>query len=100
MAGPVAGVPRFEHTLDAGIALAELAGRIGDHVGMAAFGADVLVTPGPRSGRTQARRILDPPLDPQPSLGAPAYRRAFASVLTRHLPLTLLVSLTEPPVQA
>ncbi|HKN49387.1 MAG TPA: DUF58 domain-containing protein [Actinomycetota bacterium] len=100
MAGTVAGVPRFEHTLDAGIALAELAGRIGDHVGMAAFGADVLVTAGPRSGRTQARRILDLLFDLQPSLDAPNYRRAFASVLTRYRRRALLVLLTELTDQA
>ena len=95
MAGTVAGVPRFEHTLDAGIALAELAGRVGDHVGMAAFGGDVLVTAGPRSGRTQARRILDLLFDLQPSLDAPNYRRVFSSVLTRYRRRALLVLLTE-----
>jgi uncharacterized protein (DUF58 family) len=100
MAGTVAGVPRFEHTLDAGIALAELAGRVGDHVGMAAFGADVLVTAGPRSGRTQARRILDLLFDVQPSLDAPNYRRVFASVLTRYRRRALLVLLTELTDQA
>jgi uncharacterized protein (DUF58 family) len=100
MAGTVAGVPRFEHTLDAGIALAELAGRVGDHVGMAAFGADVLVTAAPRSGRTQARRILDLLFDLQPSLDAPNYRRAFSSVLARYRRRALLVLLTELTDQA
>ncbi|HYR64392.1 MAG TPA: DUF58 domain-containing protein, partial [Actinomycetota bacterium] len=95
MAGTVAGVPRFEHTLDAGIALAELAGRAGDHVGMAAFGGDVLVAAGPRSGRTQARRILDLLFDLQPSLDAANYRRVFAAVLSRYRRRALLVLLTE-----
>lgn len=100
MAGTVAGVPRFEHTLDAGIALAQLAGRAGDHVGMAAFGADVLVTAGPRSGRAQARRILDLLFDLQPSLDAANYRRAFAAVLSRYRRRALLVLLTELTDQA
>ena len=100
MAGAVEGVPRFEHTLDAGIALAELAGRIGDHVGLAAFGADVLATLGPRSGRGQARRILDLLFDLQPSLDAANYRRAFSAVLTRHRRRALLVLLTELADQA
>jgi uncharacterized protein (DUF58 family) len=95
MAGTVGGVPRFEHTLDAGIALADLAGRVGDHVGMAAFGADVLASVGPRSGRAQARRILDLLFDLQPSLDAPNYRRAFAVVLSRYRRRALLVLLTE-----
>jgi uncharacterized protein (DUF58 family) len=100
MAGTVAGVPRFDHTLDAGIALAELAGRIGDHVGMAAFGRDVLVTAGPRSGPTQARRILDLLFDVQPTLDAANYRRAFAAVLSRYRRRALLVLLTELTDQA
>ena len=100
MAGTVAGVPRFEHTLDAGIALAELAGRAGDHVGMAAFGADVLAIIGPRSGRLQARRILDLLFDLQPSLDAANYRRAFAVVLSRYRRRALLVLLTELTDQA
>lgn len=95
MAGTVAGVPRFEHTLNAGIALAELAGRVGDHVGMAAFGADVLATVGPRSGRAQPRRILEQLFDLEPSLDAPNYRRAFASVLARNRRRALLALLTD-----
>ena len=95
MAGTVAGVPRFEHTLDAGIALAELAGRVGDHVGMAAFGASVLVSMTPRTGRTQARRILEQLFDVQPSLDAPNYGQAFAAVLARNRRRALLVLLTD-----
>ncbi|HLI55522.1 MAG TPA: DUF58 domain-containing protein [Actinomycetota bacterium] len=100
MAGTVAGVPRFEHTLDAGIAVAELAGRVGDHVGMAAFSGDVLAFVGPRAGRTQARRILDQLFDVQPSLDAADYRRAFAVILSRHRRRALLVLLTELADQA
>jgi uncharacterized protein (DUF58 family) len=100
MAGTVAGAPRFEYALDAGIAVAELAGRVGDHVGMAAFGADVLATVSPRAGRTQARRILDQLFDVEPSLDAPDYRRAFAVVLSRHRRRALIVLLTELADQA
>jgi uncharacterized protein (DUF58 family) len=95
MAGTVERVPRFEHALDAGIALAELAGRTGDHVGMAAFAGDVLVSTGPRAGRAQGRRILDQLFDLEPSLDAPNYRRAFAVILSRHRRRALLVLLTE-----
>ena len=100
MAGTVAGVPRFEHTLDAGIAVAELAGRVGDHVGMAAFAGDVLANLAPRAGRTQARRILELLFDLEPSLDAPDYRRAFAVILSRHRRRALLVLLTELTDQA
>jgi len=100
MAGTVAGVPRFDYTLDAGIALAELAGRVGDHVGMAAFGRDVIASAAPRSGPAQARRILDLLFDLQPSLDAPNYRRAFSAVLSRYRRRALLVLLTELTDQA
>ena len=95
MAGTVGGAPRFEHALDAGIALAELAGRVGDHVGMTAFAGDVRVTVGPRSGRTQARRILDVLFNIHPTLDAPNYPRAFGLLLARHRRRALLVLLTE-----
>lgn len=95
MAGTVAGAPRFEHALDAGIALAELAGRVGDHVGMTAFAGDVRVTVGPRSGRTQARRILDVLFNVHPTLDAPNYPRAFGLLLARYRRRALLVLLTE-----
>lgn len=100
MAGTVAGVPRFEHTLDAGIAVAELAGRVGDHVGMAAFSGDALAFAAPRAGRAQARRILDQLFDVHPSLDAADYRRAFAVILSRHRRRALLVLLTELADQA
>lgn len=95
MAGTVGGAPRFEHALDAGIALAELAGRVGDHVGMTAFAGDVRVTVGPRSGRSQARRILDVLFNIHPTLDAPNYSRAFGLLLARYRRRALLVLLTE-----
>lgn len=95
MAANVAGVSRFEHAIDAGMAVAELAARVGDHVGMVAFGSDVLAAAGPRGGRAQARRILDVLYGLEPGLEAPNYRLAFASLLTRYRRRSLLVLLTE-----
>ncbi|MGH2768825.1 MAG: DUF58 domain-containing protein, partial [Actinomycetota bacterium] len=81
--------------LDASLAVAELAARVGDHVGMVAFGRDVLAMVGPRSGRTQPRRILDALFDLEPELSAPNYARAFSLLLARCRRRALLVLVTE-----
>src|SRR6266571_4405422 len=47
MAGTVAGVSRFEYGLDAAVAIADLATRVGDQVGMAAFDGRIRVLVGP-----------------------------------------------------
>jgi uncharacterized protein (DUF58 family) len=95
MAGSVGGVSRFEHAIDAGFTLAELAAYVGDRVGMLAFGGQVAAMIGPRGGRDQPRRILDLLFDVEPSLEAPDYTRAFATMLSRHRRRALLVVLTE-----
>jgi uncharacterized protein (DUF58 family) len=57
MAAQVEGVSRLEHALDAAVAVAELASRVGDHVGAVAFGRDVRAEIGPRDpGPTAADR--------------------------------------------
>jgi uncharacterized protein (DUF58 family) len=95
MAGSTAGVPRFEHALDAAMAVAELATRVGDRVGMLAFGSRVLASVPARGGRTQPRRILEELFALEPSLDAPAYRTAFAALLARTRRRSLLVLFTE-----
>jgi uncharacterized protein (DUF58 family) len=95
MAGSTAGVPRFEHALDAAMAVAELASRVGDRVGMLAFGSRVLAAVPARGGRTQPRRILEELFALEPSLDAPAYRTAFAALLARTRRRSLLVLFTE-----
>jgi uncharacterized protein (DUF58 family) len=95
MAGTVAGTSRFELAIDAAFALAELATYVGDRVGMVAFGAGVHRMLGPRGGRDQPRRILDLLFDLEPTLEAPDYRGAFATLLSRYRRRALLVLLTE-----
>ena len=95
MAGTVAGLSRFEHALDAAIALAELAARSGDHVGVMAFASRVEAMLSPRGGRDQPRRALDLLFDQQPSLDPTDYRGAFATLLSRHRRRSLLVLFTE-----
>lgn len=95
MATSLRDVSRFELALDAGFAVAELAARVGDQVGMLAFSAGVVSRIAPRGGRSQPRRILDQLYDVEPTLDAPNYRLAFAQLLDRHRRRALLILLTE-----
>jgi uncharacterized protein (DUF58 family) len=95
MAGHVDGVARLEHALDAAIAVAELGARIGDHVGVVAFGRDVRAQLDPRGGRGQPHRIVDLLFGLEPALDAPNYRRAFAAVLRRQRRRALMILFTD-----
>jgi len=95
MASTLGETSRFELAIDAGFTLAELGAYVGDRVGMIAFGSRIERMIGPRSGREQPRRILDLLFDVQPSLEAPDYPRAFATVLGRYRRRALLVLFTE-----
>jgi uncharacterized protein (DUF58 family) len=95
MAGSIAGVARFEYALDAAVAVADLAGRVGDQVGMVAFDGRIRALVGPRGGGGQPRRILDALFALEPSLQAADYAGAFAALLTRHRRRSLLILLTE-----
>jgi uncharacterized protein (DUF58 family) len=95
MAGTVGGASRFEHAMDASFALAELASRAGDHVGMVAFAAGVLAMVPPRGGPAQPRRILDSLFALEPELGATDYVGAFSAVLARNRRRSLLILLTD-----
>ncbi len=95
MAGQVEGVSRLEHALDAAIAVAELGSRIGDHVGVVAFGQEVRAMLDPRGSRDQPHRIIDLLFGIQPWLEAPNYGGAFAGVLRRHRRRALMVLFTD-----
>lgn len=95
MAGQVDGVARLEHALDAAIAVAELAARIGDHVGVVAFGRDIRAQLDPHGGRGQPHRIVDLLFGLEPALDAPNYRRAFGAVLRRQRRRALMILFTD-----
>jgi uncharacterized protein (DUF58 family) len=95
MAAQVEGVARLEHALDAAVAVAELASRVGDHVGAVAFGADVRAQLDPHGSRQQPHRIIDLLFGLEPALEAPNYGRAFGAVLRRHRRRSLLVLFTD-----
>lgn len=95
MAPTVDGVSRFEWGIDAAMAVADLAARAGDNVGMAAFARDLLALVPPRTGRTHPARILDSLFALEPTLDAPNYARVFASLLSRWRRRSMLVLITE-----
>jgi uncharacterized protein (DUF58 family) len=94
-AGQVEGVSRLEHSLDAAIAVADLAARVGDHVGALAFGRDIRAFVEPRGGPSQPPRILHLLFDLEPGLHAANYPQAFAALLTRHRRRAWLVLFTD-----
>jgi uncharacterized protein (DUF58 family) len=101
MAAQVQAVSRLEHALDAAIAVAELASRVGDHVGVLAFGREVRAQVDPRGSRDQPHRIVDLLFALEPLLEAPNYSAAFGALLERHRRRSLLVlftDLSEPSV--
>lgn len=95
MAGTVGGVPRFEWGIDAAIAVAELAARVGDHVGMVAFAGEIRALIPPRSGRSHPARMLEAVFALEPMLEASNYVDVFASVLGRWRRRSLLILITE-----
>jgi len=95
MATTIDGISRFEYGLDAAMAVAELGARIGDHVGAVAFSHRMLGMIGPRGGHAQSRRILDVLYATSPTLEAPNYPMAFATLLARYRRRSFLVLLTE-----
>ena len=99
MATSIEGATRFELAIDACVALAELAGNLGDQTGMMAFAKQPIALVGPRTGRVNSRRILDQLFDVYPTLEASNYQTAFSALLSqfsRRALLVLLTELTEP----
>jgi uncharacterized protein (DUF58 family) len=95
MAGQVEGASRLEHALDAAVAVAELGSRVGDHIGVMAFGRDVRAQLDPRGSRDQPHRIVDLLFALQPRLEAPNYGGAFAALLRRHRRRALMILFTD-----
>jgi uncharacterized protein (DUF58 family) len=95
MAGTVAGSPRFEHALDAAVAVATLAMEVGDRVGAFAFGERVRASVPPRSDAAQAARIVDALFDVDPRVTASDYLGSLGAVLSRYRRRAMLVLFTD-----
>jgi uncharacterized protein (DUF58 family) len=100
MAGLVEGVPRLDHGMDATLALATVATRLGDRTGLVAFGAGVHARVPPRRDAAQLRRISTAMHALEPELAESAYRDAFVSTLARTRQRALLVLVTELAAEA
>jgi uncharacterized protein (DUF58 family) len=95
MAGTIAGAPRFEHALDAAVALGALAVGVGDRVGAFAFEERVLASVPPRSDRFQVGRVVEAMFDVEPSLRAADYRGAVGTIVGRYRRRALVVLFTD-----
>jgi uncharacterized protein (DUF58 family) len=88
-------VPRLDHAMDATLALALVAGGLGDGTGLVAFADRVRAVVPPRSRPDQLRRISEALYPLQPVLGESDYQQAFGEALTRFRRRALLVVVTE-----
>lgn len=95
MAGLVEGVPRLDHAMDAVLALATVATRLGDRAGLVAFGATVHAMVPPRRGGQQLRELTAALYRLEPELAESDYQGAFRHTVTRFRKRSLLVLLTE-----
>ncbi|MEX2501488.1 MAG: DUF58 domain-containing protein, partial [Trueperaceae bacterium] len=99
-AGLVAGVPRLDHAMDALLALATIATRSGDRIGLLAFGAEVRAAAPPRGDQGQLRRLSTAMHALDPELAESDYHAAFRTALSRFRRQATLVLFTELGAEA
>ena len=95
MAARVAGVPRFEHALDALLALVAVATRVGDRIGLLAYADRVHTLLPASSRREQLGRVADACAALGPVLVESDVRGALATATGRSRRRALLVMLTD-----
>ena len=95
LAGTVAGAPRYEHALDASVALASLAVTVGDRVGAFVFMDRVLAGVPPRADAAQPGRILDALFDVEPQPHASDYLGATGTTLARFRRRAMIVMFSD-----
>jgi len=100
MAGLVSGVPRLEHGMDAAMALATVAQRLGDRTGLIAFAAEVRALVPPQRTGSHLRQLSRALHDLEPQLVESGYLAAFRSALVRFRRRALMVVITELGAEA
>ena len=95
MAGSVAGVPRVEHAMDAVLGLSQVAGRLGDNVGLVTFDRQVRGIVPAADGRSQFSRIAEAMYLLDTSYAESAYRTAFTTAASRFRRRSLFVVHTD-----
>ncbi|HVM18374.1 MAG TPA: DUF58 domain-containing protein [Egibacteraceae bacterium] len=92
---PADTVPRLDHAMDAVMMMTAVATRLGDRVGLVAFGDRVRGVVSPGSGRGQLRSVTEAMYRLEPQLAESDYRGAFVETITRFRRRAMLVVLTE-----
>jgi uncharacterized protein (DUF58 family) len=90
-----AGLPLFDHALNASLLLAHVATRGGDRVGLMAFSDRVEAFIAPMGGRRAVQRIVQATYDVHPSLVESDHETAFTRLAGRLRQRTLLVVFTQ-----
>lgn len=98
--GGLSQVPRLDHTMDATLALTTVAGRLGDRVGLLAFGSDVRAVLPPAGGSGQLAAMSRALFRLEPELAESAYATAFHAAVARFPRRSLLVVATELAAEA
>jgi uncharacterized protein (DUF58 family) len=95
MAGIVGGVPRVEHGMDAVLAVAQMAARLDDRVGLVTFDRQVRTIVVPTNGRSQLGRVAEAMFTLEPELTESAYTAAFSYAAARFRRRSLYIVVTD-----
>ena len=95
MAATVQGASRLEHCLDAVMALAVAAGRLGDRVAFSAHDSTARVDVPPLDRPERAPLLVDAMVDLQPRLVETDYQTALAQLVARFRRRSLVVVMTD-----
>lgn len=95
MAGTVGDTPRVEHAMDAVLGLTQVAGRLGDNVGLLTFDSQIRSIVPARNSKAQFAKVAEAMYLLDPSLDESAYGVAFTSAAARFRRRSLFVVFTE-----
>ncbi len=95
MAGTVGDTPRVEHAMDAVLGLTQVAGRLGDNVGLLTFDSQVRGIVPARNSKSQFARVAEAMYLLDPALAESAYGVAFNNAAARFRRRSLFVVFTE-----
>lgn len=93
--GATVGAPRVEHAMDAVLGLAQVAGSVGDNVGLLTFDSQVRGIVPARNSPSQMSKIAEAMYLLDPALDESAYRIAFTTAASRFRRRTLFVVFTD-----
>lgn len=91
----LAGRPRLDHALEAGLLLGWVSAAAGDRVGLLLLGAQVDAWIPPRPGRPAVARLLAATYALQPQMAEPDYAGGLAYLRARHPKRALVCLLTD-----